>query len=93
MIIRVRLFSLLRSKFGRSVVDVETDRPIPLRELITQVESRAGPGLVGELIDGEKIRKGTLLLVGGRNVIFGDGLDTIVDGTQEICFFPPSGGG
>ncbi|HOY65443.1 MAG TPA: hypothetical protein PLP29_01060 [Candidatus Ozemobacteraceae bacterium] len=93
MIIRVRLFSLLRSNYGRSVVDVETDRPLSLRELISEVTARTGPGLTDALIEGEKIRKGTILLVDGRNVLHGDGLATMVDGAKDICFFPPSGGG
>lgn len=93
MHIRIRLFSMLRLKFGVAELELETERPLSMRELIDRVDERIGPGLTEQLLAEGVIRKGTLLLLGGRNVLLMSGLDTAVDGSREVSFFPPSGGG
>jgi molybdopterin synthase sulfur carrier subunit len=84
---------MLRMTTGVSSVEVQTDHPIAVRQLIDLVCDRTTPQLREDLLDGQEIRKGTLLLVDGRNVLFLEGLDTQVTDCQEIAFFPPGGGG
>ncbi|MCF7976233.1 MAG: MoaD/ThiS family protein [Phycisphaerae bacterium] len=84
---------MLRMTTGVSSVEVETDGPITMRQLIDLACQKTRPQLKGDLLEGPQIKKGTLLLVDGRNVLFLDGLDTMVQGDQVIAFFPPGGGG
>lgn len=84
---------MLRIVTGRPSVEVETGGPVTLRQLIDLVCESTTPKLREDLLAGDAIKKGTLLLVDGRNAIFLDGLDTPVDADQEISFFPPGGGG
>lgn len=84
---------MLRLKFGVADLEIETERSLTMRELIDRAEERVGPGLKDQLLVDDRIRKGTLLLLGGRNVLLMAGLDTLADGSSEVAFFPPSGGG
>ena len=93
MIIKVNFYAMLRQTTGVPCIEVETDGPIAMRRLINLVCEETTPQLREDLLDGQEIKKGTLLLVDGRNVLFLNGLDTMVTGEQKIAFFPPGGGG
>ncbi len=93
MIITVNLYAMLRLTTGVSSITIETDGPIALRQLIDLACAKTTPQLRADLLDGDAIKKGTLLLVDGRNALFLDGLETLVSAEQEIAFFPPGGGG
>ena len=93
MIIKVNFYATLRLTTGLSSVDVEVERPIVMRQLIYLACEKTTPQLKADLLEGQDIKKGTLLLVDGRNVLFLDGLDTVVNDEQVIAFFPPGGGG
>ncbi len=93
MKIRVGLFSLLRLRFGIPSLEIETERAVSMKELIDLAAAKIGNELTEQLLTGGAIRKGTLLLVDGRNVLLMEGLATMVDEHNEISFFPPSGGG
>jgi len=84
---------MLRITTGQSSVEIETDGPVTLCELIDRVCAQTTPLLRQDLLQVGAIKKGTLLLVDGRNAIFLAGLDTVVHEGQEIAFFPPGGGG
>lgn len=93
MIIKVNLYATLRLTTGLSSVEVEVRGPIVMRQLIDLACEKTTPKLKVDLLEGQSIKKGTLLLVDGRNVLFLDGLDTLVNDQQVIAFFPPGGGG
>jgi molybdopterin synthase sulfur carrier subunit len=93
MKVAVRLYSLLRLQFGVPAVEVDVPGPVTMRELIALADARLGGGLTDQLLDEGRIRKGTLLLVDGRNILLTEGLDTPVTGQSVISFFPPAGGG
>ena len=93
MIIKVNFYATLRQTTGLSSVEVETRSPVSMRQLIELACEKTTPKLRADLLEGPAIKKGTLLLVDGRNVLFLDGLDTVVNDQQEIAFFPPGGGG
>ena len=93
MIIKVNFYAMLRLTTGVSSVDVETEGPVTMRRLIDLACEKTTARLREDLLEGQAIKKGTLLLVDGRNVLFLDGLDTKVNADQVIAFFPPGGGG
>ncbi len=52
------------------------------------------PEMVSKLLGPEaQPRRGTIILVRGRNILHGKGLDEIVHPGDEVCLFPPAGGG
>jgi molybdopterin synthase sulfur carrier subunit len=91
--IHINLYAMLRCTTGVSSVTIDTDGPISLRQLIDLACAKTTPHLRDDLLEGDRIKKGTLLLVDGRNALFLQGLDTPVHAAQEIAFFPPGGGG
>lgn len=91
--INVNLFAMLRRTTGVSSVAINTDGPITLGQLIDLACAETTPQLRDDLLEGNSIKKGTLLLVDGRNALFLQGLETPVRAGQEIAFFPPGGGG
>ena len=93
MIIKVNFYATMRLTTGVSSVEVEVSRPIVMRQLIDLACEKTTPKLKADLLEGQDIKKGTLLLVDGRNVLFLEGLDTVVNDQQVIAFFPPGGGG
>ncbi len=93
MNITVNFYAKLRVTTGMSSVEVETEGPVLMSCLIELACRQTTQKLRDDLLDGETIKKGTLLLVDGRNVVFLDGLDTQVHDKQVIAFFPPGGGG
>ncbi len=90
--VRVRFFATLRLALGVAFIDVELSKPTKIRELLRGVSSRLGVNIEEKLLENGRLRRGTMLLVNGKNVIHLDGLDTIVE-EGEISVFPPAGGG
>ncbi len=90
----VRFFSMLRFQLGVSSLEMELDQPVSMREIIdlccNRLKTDFRPKLLHE--DGT-LRKGTLVLLEGKNVRHQDGLDTGVEPGSTVSLFPPSGGG
>ncbi|MCD4653168.1 MoaD/ThiS family protein [bacterium] len=93
MIIKVNFYAKLRVTTGLSSVELEPAYPVNMTQLIDLVCEKTTERLRKDLLDGNTIRKGTLLLVDGRNILFLDGLSTVIHENQEVAFFPPGGGG
>jgi molybdopterin converting factor small subunit len=90
--IEVKLFATLRLKVGRGTATIETERPITVRALLDLVSEAVGEDVTPFLVDGNSIITGTMILIGGVNIIHLDGLDTLVD-AHDVAIFPPAGGG
>lgn len=95
MILRVHLFSLLRQQVGADFFEVVSDGPLALAEVLRRAELD-GVDFGTWVWDDPartRLRKGVLLLVNGRNSVFLEGLETVVDACSVIHLFPPGGGG
>jgi len=87
MRVRVEFFATLREKFGKAV-DVTLEEDARLVDVLRKVE-----GLYEEVVEGGEIKPRYKVLVNGLNVEFLQGLNTEVKDGDEICVFPPAGGG
>ncbi|HDD64287.1 MAG: molybdopterin synthase sulfur carrier subunit [Thermofilum sp. ex4484_79] len=88
MKITILFFATLRDKFGKEKTVKLNRNSTRLIEVISKVD-----GLKEEIVEGGSIKKMYKILVNGINVEFLDKLDTLVRDGDEICIFPPAGGG
>jgi len=82
----IQLVGTLRSLFGRSEIEVETDREIPFRELLKMASVQVGRDFFPHLCDPEtgEIRPYIVILVNGHNLVHRKGLDTPLTGSDEV---------
>lgn len=81
--------------------EIHLDLPqsaMPVGEMLPLIESNvmervAKPILLKLLTEDGGIKRGTMILIEGKNVLDGAGLDEIVQDGDTIALFPPGGGG
>ena len=89
-----KFFSLLKLRLGVASVEFEVGKELPVRELIDRCCEQLGVDFRPDLLNPDgTVKKGTLLLLEGRNVCHLDGLATLVAPGDTLSVFPPSGGG
>jgi molybdopterin synthase sulfur carrier subunit len=89
----VKLFATLRDKAGASEIEIPFERGGTARELIDAIE-HVKPGLASAIITPEGELTGAVhIFVGGRNVEWLDGLDTMIEGGETVFLVPPAAGG
>lgn len=93
MILTVKLFATLRIQLGVAELKFELDKPIAIIELINLISEKVGTDISVKLIEGDKIKIGTIILIDGKNVIHMNGLDTVIENDSLISVFPPAAGG
>lgn len=89
----VKVYATLRPIVGGAVVPATTQPGQTIKELVDEMVTR-WPGLRREMVDadGSLLRRITIF-VDGRNILFLDGVDTLLTEGANISFFPPVGGG
>jgi len=92
--VKVKFFTLLRLKTGIDEVDVEADQ-ISIYELLFKTkETVKSDVIIQKLLEKDgSLRKGTVILLNGHNILNLDKLDTIVKKDDVVSLFPPGGGG
>ncbi|MGB9866282.1 MAG: MoaD family protein [Bacillota bacterium] len=94
LVVKAQFFSSFRELVGgKHSVELDIHHAVKLREVIQEVD-RLFPGFAGALLDQSgAIQARVSVLVNGRNVVFLDGLDTLVPPDGVVSFIPPSAGG
>jgi len=91
--IKIKFYSLIRMHLGINEMEIEA-ASVSIYELILKVEKQIGKKFLDQLIDAEmEILPGTMILINGRNIFHLDKINSIVQDEDEICIFPPGGGG
>ncbi len=91
--IKIKFFSLIRTYLGINEIEVEA-ASVSIYELILKAEKLISKKFLDQLIDEKRqILQGTLILINGRNIVHLDKINSIVQDGDEICIFPPGGGG
>ena len=93
MKITVKFFGVLRTLAGITSIDIDPGKFLSMAELLNIVCKKTENTLIDKLLENGEIKKGTLLLIDGKNVVHLQGLDTLIPSGSTISFFPPSGGG
>ncbi|WGS64291.1 MoaD family protein [Marinitoga aeolica] len=93
MKIEVKFFATLRLYLGVASINLEINKPITVDNLIDMLVEKFNDKKIRDyLVEGKKIKIGTMILINGKNIIHLNGLDTMVE-EGIISIFPPAGGG
>lgn len=90
--VKIKFFADLKALTKKSSIEVTLSGPVTLRELLREASSQVNLDLEGKLIKDGKIKDGFMVLINGRNAIYLNGAETIVE-SGEVAIFPPAGGG
>ena len=93
MIIHIKLFATLRLKLGVAELEIETDKPVTIMQLLELVSQKLNTDIIHELLENGEIMVGTILLINGKNIFHADKLETLITEECEVSVFPPAGGG
>lgn len=90
---QVKVYATLRPIVGAAQVPVNTQPGQTVQELLDEMVTR-WPDLRPEVLDeqGQLLHK-IHIFVNGRNIIFGDGVATVIPDHANVAIFPPVGGG
>jgi molybdopterin synthase sulfur carrier subunit len=91
--ITVKFFTLLRLHLKLHQVELD-DSGGTVTEVLNQTQARVGTPFLAKLIDGDgELKRGTIILINGANIVHLDGLATEVRDEDVVSLFPPGGGG
>jgi molybdopterin synthase sulfur carrier subunit len=96
--ITVKFFTLLRLmlKLGEIQIDLIQESPIldVLQKAETIVFEKTSKKFMFKLVDEYgNLKRGTMILINGKNILDTEGLGTIVREGDTVVLFPPGGGG
>ncbi len=90
----IKFFTLFKLYFGKDSITIySSKKPLKLYELIEEGAKIVGKTLKEKLIENESLKRGSMILINGRNVFHLKELETEVYPEDDIVFFPPGGGG
>lgn len=89
----VKLFATLRDLAGTKTLDIPFEDGQTVRELIDSIAEMNGE-LAREIVNDDGELTGAVhILVHGRHIHWGDGLDTVIRDKDIVVLMPPTAGG
>ncbi len=88
--VTLKFFANLRDLTGKKEMKVDASH---LKGAIDRASSMLGIDLMEELFEGERPKKGVIILVNGKNIEHLKGLSTPLEEGDTVSLFPPVGGG
>ena len=90
--VQVDFYASILQVFGEKSIHVALNRPLTVRNLLTELcSSRQRHEQI--FADSGELRSDVKILRNGRNIVFLDGLDTELNNGDTIAVFPPVIGG
>ena len=90
---QVKVFATLRPIVGGAIVPTTTEPGQTVRVLVDEMITR-WPDLRPEMVDTTgKLLQRIQIFVNGRNIIYLNGIETVIPERANISIFPPVGGG
>ncbi len=97
--ITINFYTTLRLYLKLKELHIEPAQPVmPILDVLNTVEilvveQTAKPVLFKLLAEDGSIKRGTLILINGKNILDTNGLDDVVNDGDTVALFPPGGGG
>lgn len=90
---QVKVFATLRPIVGGAIVPAETRPGETIKQLVDEMISR-WPDLRPEMVDAQgNLLQRIQIFVNGRNIIYLNGIESVIPEKANISIFPPVGGG
>ena len=93
MSIKINFYSLFRINLSSAGEEYNIKNHINVEELITKLDEDYNNYFSNKMIENNKIKKGSIILINGKNILHLDGLQTTITDGDKIDLFPPSAGG
>ncbi len=96
--INVKFFTILRLFLQLKEIQLNSIQESPIRDVLQKVEDivfeKTLKRFMFKLLDEDgNIKRGTMILINGQNILHMDGLNTVVRDGDTVALFPPGGGG
>lgn len=97
--ITINFYTTLRLYLKMKELHIEPTQPVmPILDVLKTteqmvVEQTTKPFLFKLLAEDGNIKRGTLILINGKNILDTNGLDEVVNDGDTVALFPPGGGG
>lgn len=96
--ITINFFTTLRLHLQLGEMRLEAAPGLSIEDLLRRIEpmviEKTGKSFLFKLLnDDGGIKRGTIILLNGRNILDGDGLRSAVNDGDTVALFPPGGGG
>lgn len=89
----LKLMATLRDWVGDKVLDVPFEDGRTVRDLIDAI-GQVNPELKAKMVDDNGDLNGVVhILVSGRNILWLDGMDTVIEADDQVALIPPAAGG
>ncbi len=93
MPVKIEFFSLLKMELNESEIEYEIEGAASIKEIIAKLDQDFGGKFSKRLLENNKIKGGTIILLNGHNIIHLAGLKTKVEAGDRLVMFPPAAGG
>ena len=96
--ITINFFTILRLMLKVGEIHIDSIQESPILDILQKAEDivfeKTSKKFLSKLLDEQgNIKRGTLVLINGRNILDTEGLETIVRDGDTVALFPPGGGG
>ena len=96
--ITINFFTTLRLHLRLGEMRLEAAPGLSIEDLLRRIEpmviEKTGKSFLFKLLnDDGGIKRGTIILLIGRNILDGDGLRSVVNDGETVALFPLGGGG
>jgi molybdopterin synthase sulfur carrier subunit len=96
--ITINFFTILRLMLKTGEIHLDSIQESSILEVLQKAEAivseKTSKKFMFKLLDEDgHIKRGTMILINGKNILDTDGLNTIVRDGDALALFPPGGGG
>lgn len=91
--VTVSFYSLLRMKMGVDDLTLPWEEGDTVADILAKADSATSVRVLQPLIEDERLRAGTIILLNRHNIHHLQGLQTPVNSGDVLALFPPAAGG
>ncbi|MFW5980351.1 MAG: MoaD/ThiS family protein [Halanaerobiales bacterium] len=93
MAVKVNFYSLFKINLSSTGEVYSLEENITVKDLIKKLDNDYNGYFSEKLLKNNEIKKGSIVLINGKNILHINGLNSVITNDDEIDLFPPSAGG